>query len=101
MLLIKAHVVDLDVQHCDPGTEVAMTFDLSAAVGHSQVATTSPPVHVSVPFPTGERVTPGPHPSACHRRPLPAGNDVVAPRTRRGRVPTLVAGEAIPGRAAE
>ena len=30
MLLIEAHVVDLDVRHCDPGTEVAMTFDLSA-----------------------------------------------------------------------
>lgn len=30
LLLIEAHVVDLDVRHCDPGTEVAMTFDLSA-----------------------------------------------------------------------
>jgi anti-sigma regulatory factor (Ser/Thr protein kinase) len=30
MLLIQAHVVDLDVRACDPGTEVTMTFDLSA-----------------------------------------------------------------------
>jgi anti-sigma regulatory factor (Ser/Thr protein kinase) len=30
MLLIKAHVVDLFVRDCDPGTEVTMTFDLSA-----------------------------------------------------------------------
>lgn len=30
ILLIKAHVVDLDVRSCDPGTEVTMTFDLSA-----------------------------------------------------------------------
>ena len=30
LLLIEAHVVDLDVRHCDPGTEVAMMFDLSA-----------------------------------------------------------------------
>jgi anti-sigma regulatory factor (Ser/Thr protein kinase) len=29
MLLIKAHVVDLDVRTCDPGTEITMTFDLS------------------------------------------------------------------------
>jgi anti-sigma regulatory factor (Ser/Thr protein kinase) len=29
MLLIQAHVVDLDVRACDPGTEVTMTFDLS------------------------------------------------------------------------
>ena len=28
MLLIQAHVVDLDVRACDPGTEVTMTFDL-------------------------------------------------------------------------
>ena len=27
--LIEAHVVDLDVRDCDPGTEVTMTFDLS------------------------------------------------------------------------
>lgn len=30
MLLIQAHVVDLDVRACDPGTEVTMTFDLSS-----------------------------------------------------------------------
>jgi hypothetical protein len=30
MLLIQAHVVDLDIRACDPGTEVTMTFDLSA-----------------------------------------------------------------------
>lgn len=30
MLLIKAHAVDLDVRDCDPGTEVTMTFELSA-----------------------------------------------------------------------
>ena len=30
MLLIQAHVVDLDVRACDPGTEVTMTFELSA-----------------------------------------------------------------------
>lgn len=30
MLLIQAHVVDLHVRACDPGTEVTMTFDLSA-----------------------------------------------------------------------
>jgi hypothetical protein len=29
MLLIKAHVVDLQVTDRNPGTEVAMTFDLS------------------------------------------------------------------------
>jgi len=29
MLLIKAHVVDLQVRDRNPGTEVAMTFDLS------------------------------------------------------------------------
>jgi anti-sigma regulatory factor (Ser/Thr protein kinase) len=29
MLLIKAHVVDLAVRDCDPGTEVTMTFDLA------------------------------------------------------------------------
>jgi anti-sigma regulatory factor (Ser/Thr protein kinase) len=29
MLLIKAHVVDLTVCDCDPGTEVTMTFDLA------------------------------------------------------------------------
>jgi anti-sigma regulatory factor (Ser/Thr protein kinase) len=29
MLLIKTHAVDLSVRDCDPGTEVAMTFDLS------------------------------------------------------------------------
>ena len=28
MLLIKAHVVDLAVRDCDPGTEVTMTFNL-------------------------------------------------------------------------
>jgi len=30
MLLIQAHVVDMDVRACDPGTEVTMTFELSA-----------------------------------------------------------------------
>jgi anti-sigma regulatory factor (Ser/Thr protein kinase) len=30
MLLIKAHVAYLDVRDCDPGTEVSMTFELSA-----------------------------------------------------------------------
>lgn len=30
MLLIEAHVVDLAVRDCDPGTEVTMTFDLAA-----------------------------------------------------------------------
>jgi serine/threonine-protein kinase RsbW len=29
MLLIQAHVVDLEVRACEPGTEVSMTFDLS------------------------------------------------------------------------
>ena len=29
MLLIQAHVVDLDLRACDPGTEITMTFDLS------------------------------------------------------------------------
>ena len=29
MLLIQAHVVDLEVRACEPGTEVTMTFDLS------------------------------------------------------------------------
>lgn len=30
MLLIQAHVVDLDVRACEPGTEVTMTFELAA-----------------------------------------------------------------------
>jgi anti-sigma regulatory factor (Ser/Thr protein kinase) len=30
LLLIEANVVDLDVRECEPGTEVTMTFDLSA-----------------------------------------------------------------------
>jgi anti-sigma regulatory factor (Ser/Thr protein kinase) len=30
MLLIKAHAVSIQIRDCDPGTEVAMTFDLSA-----------------------------------------------------------------------
>jgi len=30
LMLIEAHAVDLDVRECEPGTEVAMTFDLSA-----------------------------------------------------------------------
>jgi serine/threonine-protein kinase RsbW len=30
MLLIRAHAVGLEVRDCDPGTEVTMTFDLSA-----------------------------------------------------------------------
>jgi len=29
VLLIQAHVVDLDVRASDPGTEITMTFDLS------------------------------------------------------------------------
>lgn len=29
MLLIQAHVADLEVRACEPGTEVTMTFDLS------------------------------------------------------------------------
>ena len=30
LMLIEAHAVDLDVRECEPGTEVAMSFDLSA-----------------------------------------------------------------------
>jgi serine/threonine-protein kinase RsbW len=30
MLLIKAHVIELDVRDCHPGTAVTMTFDLAA-----------------------------------------------------------------------
>jgi anti-sigma regulatory factor (Ser/Thr protein kinase) len=30
MLLIKEHVVSLDIRDCDPGTEVTMTFDLAS-----------------------------------------------------------------------
>ena len=37
MLLIKAHVVDLAVRDCDPGTEVTMTFDLAVRYGVASI----------------------------------------------------------------